>query len=240
MPASIPPSRKAIINLGLLTGFGSALAALLALALLAQSVAGGVTQEIDDSLRLRVHEHATPGLTAVMHFITGLGSWPFYVSAMLTIVPVFLAARWFRAARLLILTMAGAALLDTSLKLLFRRARPTPFFGLATPDTYSFPSGHALSALCFYGITASILAARTRSRRLRALVWTSSAILILAVGFSRVYLGVHYPSDVLAGYAAALVWVTAVSWIDRLLQKSGKGYGVAGSTPHDRIESETP
>jgi undecaprenyl-diphosphatase len=79
-----------------------------------------------------------------------------------------------------------------------------------------------LSALCFYGITASILAARIRGRTRRAVLWISAAILIFAVGFSRVYLGVHYPSDVIAGYAAALIWVTVVALADRFLQARGR------------------
>ena len=80
-----------------------------------------------------------------------------------------------------------------------------------------FPSGHALLSFCLYGVLAAVLAARLKGRRARALVWAAAALLVLLVGLSRLYLGVHYPSDVLAGYAAAFVWVVAVAAADRLL-----------------------
>ena len=63
---------------------------------------------------------------------------------------------------------------------------------------------------CFYGVMAAILTTRMKSRRLKTVIWTGAVLLALAVGFSRVYLGVHYPTDVLAGYAASIIWVGAV------------------------------
>jgi undecaprenyl-diphosphatase len=100
--------------------------------------------------------------------------------------------------------------LDQILKLCFHRPRPEAFFGLAIPATYSFPSGHALTATCFYGVLAGLLAARTRPLAGKAGLWALAATLAALIGLSRVYLGVHYPSDVLAGYAAAVVWMAAV------------------------------
>jgi len=106
-------------------------------------------------------------------------------------------------------------LLDLSLKHAFHRTRPTAFFG-ALPHSYSFPSGHALFSFCFYGVLAGLSAGRTRSQPARILIWTLAAVLVTAIGLSRIYLGVHYPSDVIAGYLAATLWVTALISLDRM------------------------
>jgi len=104
----------------------------------------------------------------------------------------------------------GAEALDQIMKLLFDRPRPEPFFGLASPITHSFPSGHAMVSCCFFGVLAMILAAREPSRARRISIFAAAAILVALMGFSRVYLGFHYPTDVLAGYAAAVVWLAVV------------------------------
>jgi len=105
------------------------------------------------------------------------------------------------------------------LKVSFARARPIPFFDTLLPDSYSFPSGHALYAACFYGVLAWLVAARIRDRSLKILIWVLAVMIALLIGLSRIYLGVHYPSDVIAGYAAAIVWVLTVIWADLLLKK---------------------
>ncbi|HMC29816.1 MAG TPA: phosphatase PAP2 family protein, partial [Candidatus Angelobacter sp.] len=84
------------------------------------------------------------------------------------------------------------------------------------PNSYSFPSGHALTSLCFYGVMAGLLSARIKSLPWRIALWTAAVLLIIAIGLSRIYLGVHYPSDVLAGYLAATVWVSAVIVLDHV------------------------
>jgi undecaprenyl-diphosphatase len=105
--------------------------------------------------------------------------------------------------------------LDISLKHAFHRIRPVPFF-VALPHTYSFPSGHALFSFCFYGVLAGLLADRTRSRTARIYLRLAAAVLIAAIGLSRIYLGVHYPTDVLGGYLAAAVWVSSMIAFDQL------------------------
>jgi undecaprenyl-diphosphatase len=113
------------------------------------------------------------------------------------------------------IAMIGAALLDVALKHAFRRPRPAPFFGVPLPLSASFPSGHALASFCFFGVLAALLAHRTRSYWRAALVWLAAAALIAAIGFSRIYLGVHYPTDVIAGYLAAAIWVGGLTFADR-------------------------
>jgi undecaprenyl-diphosphatase len=112
-------------------------------------------------------------------------------------------AIWFTVA------VVGSEILDEILKLVFHRARPVPFFG-TDPASYSFPSGHAMSSLCFYGVLAGLISAQIHSLRARILIWIASVVLIAGIGLSRIYLGVHYPTDVIAGYLAGGIWVNTL------------------------------
>jgi len=114
--------------------------------------------------------------------------------------------------------MAGASILLFTLKNIFQRARPQPFFETLLPASYSFPSGHSLLSFCFYGALAAIVTRRIERRLFQVIVWTFAGSLVALIGLSRIYLGVHYPSDVLAGYTAAFVWIVAVAVTDRFLQ----------------------
>lgn len=192
------------VPLSLLT----AVIALLLFAWLATSVLESRTQFFDLTVRAAIHKYASPALTTVMKGVTWLGSGQVLLPSVLCLLAIFLLRGMGREARLLIVTMAGAGVLDTVLKLSFHRARPAPFFGISPLDTYSFPSGHALVSFCFYGLLAELIA--LRQKRLRWLIWTLAGIIVALIGFSRIYLGVHYPSDVIAGYIAALFWMGAV------------------------------
>ncbi len=201
-------------------GFLAAAAALLLFAWLANEVLHGATAGFDAALRAEVHSWASPRLTVAMKGMTQLGAPPFIISAGLLAVWRLAAAGRRRAAMALVVSTFGAEALDQILKLVFRRPRPEPFFGIVEPSTYSFPSGHAITSACFYGVLAAILAARTQSLPLKICLWGFAATMAFLIGLSRVYLGVHYPSDVLAGYAAAVIWIGAVregylAWIRR-------------------------
>ena len=116
--------------------------------------------------------------------------------------------------------MAGAVVLENALKYAVHRTRPEPFFG-TPPESYSFPSGHALFSACFYGALAWMLAARTRNAGACAAIWTAALALIAAIGLSRVYLGVHYPTDVIGGYLVAAFWLAGL-----LASQSGRDAGL--------------
>jgi undecaprenyl-diphosphatase len=186
---------------------------------LAEEVLEGDTQQFDAFVRTAVHQLARPGLTRLMQVFSFLGSVAAVASICLVAICVSFYFRHARTGALLAITMLGAAALDVALKLAFHRPRPVAFFG-STPNTYSFPSGHALGSLCFYGILAAILAERARGRGAKFCVWATAVFLVGMIGFSRIYLGVHYPSDVIAGYCAAVVWVGAVGFLDRTLRTS--------------------
>ncbi len=208
-------------------GLAASVAAVLVFAWLAEHVAAGATIAFDAAVRACVHQHASPGLTALMRLVSAIGSpLPLFLLCALTFAAL-LAAHSQRAALFFAVTMIGAMALDATLKLSFQRARPVPFFGTPTPHSYSFPSGHALLLACYCGMVAALATARVRSRAARLLIWTAAAVLAGMVGYSRIYLGVHYPSDVIGGYAAAIVWVTAAAHADRLWQRRSGAAGVA-------------
>jgi undecaprenyl-diphosphatase len=152
-----------------------------------------------------------------MRGISFLGSTYFLLALTILVVVCFLLRHWRREAILFGITMAGAGLLDVTLKHAFHRTRPVPFFNVVAPSSYSFPSGHALASFCFYGALAAILSTRLRSRRIRIGLWTGSAAIVLLIGLSRIYLGVHYTTDVLAGFAAALIWIVVVAFVEQRL-----------------------
>lgn len=99
----------------------------------------------------------------------------------------------------------GAIGLNYLIKVLFGRVRPQLWNRIIDVGPYSFPSGHAMISLVIYGFIGYILA--KRYHRWRAWIFTFTIVLIIAIGFSRLYLGVHWPTDVIAGYAAGIVWL---------------------------------
>jgi undecaprenyl-diphosphatase len=212
--------RKA--GVALLVSLALAAGVLIFLSWLAEEVLEGDTRLFDEAVRASVNRHAQPRLTDAMRVVTYLGStavvWSLGACAF---VALYLARRR-RAALLLLVTMAGAAFLNATLKLSFHRARPEPFFDIAAPASYSFPSGHALFSFCLFGTLAAVVSRRVRGTAARVAVWASAALVVTLVGLSRIYLGVHYPSDVLAGYAAGFVWVTSVALVDGLLRRRGR------------------
>lgn len=172
----------------------------------------------DERIRLAVHSFASPGLTTTMRALSLYGGPVGLTPLGIVLAVVFLRRGWRRGALLVLVTMAGAGLLDVLLKLSFGRPRPAAFFGYPLPASHSFPSGHALFAASFLGGLAVLVSARVHGWLLRVAIWVAAIVLILLIGLSRVYLGVHYPSDVVGGYAVATVWVTAVALGDRLVR----------------------
>ena len=194
----------------LLISFASAVVALLLFAKLAEEMLEGDTLQFDDAVRQFVHSHSSAGLTVAMHLFTLVGS-PLFVSISATAgcVALWLTGRC-REAFMIAITVIGGGLLMWVLKMSFHRDRPEPFFDTPLPSSYSFPSGHALLSFCLCGAGAALLSAEHKKRWVRIAIWTFAAVLIVGIGYSRIYLGVHYPSDVLAGYLGALVWVLGV------------------------------
>ena len=210
------PETEVLVE-GPLVSLVIAVIAIFLLAWLAENVAAQHTVKFDSSVRAAVHAYATPVLTRLMFAISFMGSGGLIASAVLAFV-LFAYFEWRRAAIWLAVTLAGALVLELTLKFAFHRPRPVPFFG-PVPRTYSFPSGHSLFSFCFYGVLAGLLAGRVRSKPARVLVWVVAASLVIAIGLSRIYLGVHYPSDVVAGYLTGAIWAASMVALDRLRRR---------------------
>lgn len=211
--------------LGLLLSLGliAAVGCLIFFYRLAEEIKARNTLEFDESALTFFNQFASPRLTLFMRAVTYLGSNEFLIIAGAYVVIAFVLVRWKRAMVIFLVTMAGAAVLNSTLKMLFGRERPEPFFGIPPPSSYSFPSGHALFSFCFYGVVAAVISARIKNPSKRIAVWVTASALVILIGFSRVYLGVHYPSDVLAGYTAAFVWLVVVASADRIMKHNISG-----------------
>ncbi len=214
-PDGPAPARREI---GLVVILGLIALAVLAFVHLGGEVGEGETRAFDEALLLalrRTGDVAQPvgphWLQVTMLDFTALGGTS--VLTLLTVLAVgFLAMqrRWGRAA-FLVLATSGGALLSFWLKANYARPRPTLVAHLVEVVDPSFPSGHAMNSAIIY-LTLGVLLARAASaRRLKAYLVGVAMLLTLLVGCSRVYLGVHYPTDVLAGWTVGAAWA-ALCW----------------------------
>lgn len=207
------------LSLSLLIGLATAILTLIFFGWIADEALEGDARWFDDATRAAVHQFATPMLTAIMRGFSFVGSTIALTAGTIFVVIRFVRRKWKHEAKLFAVTMGGAALLNITLKLAFKRPRPVPFFNLTAPETYSFPSGHALTSAVFFGALAAILSARIKSKRVRMAVWIVCAAMFLLIGLSRIYLGVHYTTDVIAGFAAALIWILVVRFVELQLAR---------------------
>lgn len=192
--------------------------ALLCFAWLSEEVMERGTARFDSHFRELIHQFAAPPVTAIFRFATNLGDWPVVMFGTLALLFFFLYRGDRDYASVVLITMTGAGILDGTLKLAFHRLRPDPYFGGARLTTYSFPSGHALISLCFYGLIAGMISFHVKKRWQAVLAWCIAVVLIALIGLSRIYLGMHWPSDVLAGYSAAIIWMGAVRVMARRVE----------------------
>lgn len=218
-PAKVPKtSRLAVITGAILsTGMAFAVSAILFFAWIAEEVFEGESTTFDNTIREFIHKFAADRLTAMMQVFSFLGSTVFISTASLLLVLLFIFKRQSRAAVLLAIVMIGAIILNYTLKINFGRMRPVPYFDTPLPDSFSFPSGHSLFSACFYGISTWLLLSRAAGGYLKLTISVAAGLIILFVGVSRIYLGVHYPTDVIAGYVAAFVWLTSVTWTNGVI-----------------------
>jgi len=189
-------------------GFGVAVVLLYLFAWLANEVLEQETYSLDAATLASIDRFSSPRLTLLAEGISQLGSLVIFILAGALLV-VFLWQRRWGAALTLILVTAGAQVLNDLLKGLFQRTRPEPLTGLIDVQQYSFPSGHAMVAAAFYLYVAYLCWRLVRGWWRGALV-AGLVLLVLLIGLARLYLGVHYLSDVIAGYLAGFVWTLAV------------------------------
>ena len=196
------------LGIYLVAGFALLLAASASFGWLADEVGEGSTQRFDDAVLLWLNQHSSPMLTRLALEVTALGSGGPVVMLMLVATAFLWISRHRYSVVMLWAAVLGGEVLNALLKSAFDRPRPRLFAWKTTASLSSFPSGHAMSSVIVYVTLAYLLARLAPSRAMRRLTFAFAAVLVLGIGWSRMYLGVHYPSDVLAGYAAGFAWST--------------------------------
>lgn len=174
----------------------------------------------------------SPTLTSVMKFFTFIGSTKMVIILSLLIM-LFLYKVLHHRLELILFTVVilGAAALNFLLKHLFHRMRPN-LHRLIDISGFSFPSGHAMSAFALYGIVAFLLWRHIPTKWGRSLLIFISSFMILMIGISRIYLGVHYPSDIIGGYFASGFWLAISIWFFQFYieKRYNKKYKLGGGS----------
>lgn len=196
---------------------------------LADEVMEGETHAFDTAVLLALRSPGNPDdpigprwFEEMVRDFTSLGSIGVLTFLTLAAFGFLLLQGQFRAGVLLIVSIAGGGILSTVLKLSFARPRPELVAHQTHVITSSFPSGHALIAAVTYLTLGALLARVQPNLLLKAYLLLLAVVLTVIVGCSRVYLGVHWPTDVLAGWAGGTVWALFCWLIARWLQRRGK------------------
>lgn len=206
---------------------GAVAVALAGVVALAAEIAEGDTRGFDGAIMTalrRSGDLAQPvgpaWLSSAMLDFTALGGVSVLTLLTILAVGLLLAQRKWRRALFLVAAISGGAMLNAGLKIGFARPRPELVAHLVKVHDLSFPSGHAMNSAVVYLTLGVLLARAERGRRVKAYLLAGAVLLTLLVGCSRVYLGVHYPTDVLAGWTvgaswATLCWLVAEWWRQR-------------------------
>jgi undecaprenyl-diphosphatase len=197
-----------------------------AFAKLASEVFEGDTMAFDRYLITALRNPADPSVPigprwfrSAMLDVTALGGVTGLTLLTMIVAGYLLIARKTATAVFLVVAIAGGALASSLLKLGFHRPRPDIVAHLVDVNTTSFPSGHAMNSAVVYLTLGALLARTHRLYRERIYILAVTMILTLGIGFSRVYLGVHWPSDVMAGWMVGGAWATLCSLVARWLQQ---------------------
>ncbi len=185
-------------------------------------VLAGKAGYIDDNLIRIVQGWESPGLTDLMETFTWLGSTNVAIIIALVAIVVLAVLLKHRMELVLFVLVVGLApLLNRLIKSIFERERPT-LHRLIEEVGYSFPSGHSMSAFTVYGILVYLLWRHVPSAWGRALMIVIGLALTLFIGISRIYLGVHYPSDVIGGYLLSGAWIgLSIEVFERTVRRKG-------------------
>ncbi|WOD40221.1 phosphatase PAP2 family protein [Nodosilinea sp. E11] len=195
---------------------GFCLLLLLGLAELADEVLEQESFLLDEATLLWINQFTHPWLDRVMLAATRLGDPSTVVPLACIGFSLLLWRREWRVATLFAIACTGGAVLSIGLKLFFSKPRPQLWPQLITEHTYSFPSGHALGSMVLYGFSSYLLV--QYFPQWRGLIYGLATLLIGAIGLSRIYLGVHWPTDVLAGYAIGFLWISGCIALLKLKQ----------------------
>ena len=202
---------------------------LLLFGLVAEAVAVGGTHDLDRLLLLSLREASNaadpigpPWLEEAMRDLSAMGSTAVLTFITLAVVGYLAVTRRGNAAMMVLGAVISGTIVGQIMKIGFSRPRPDLVPHATEVFTASFPSGHAMMAAVVYLTLGALLARTEARRRVKSYVISIAAVLTLLVGLSRIYLGVHWPSDVVAGWALGAGW-SALAWLTMLwLQGRGK------------------
>lgn len=182
--------------------FGAAIAASIGFAILAAEMRAGALDRLDRAVELAIHRLDAQPLDLVMKAAARIGSNLVLLPAVAAVTALAIRLRRRAVAVILVIDTIVVITAHGALQLMFSRERPRLFDKIALPTGYSFPSGHAMSAVGIYGvIAAALIALYPRARRP---VIAAAITLIAMIGLSRIYLGVHWPSDVIGGFLGGI------------------------------------
>lgn len=200
-------------------------------ALVAFAVTQGWTAEFDRSVLLALRDSADTSdawgpawFEEIAAELTALGGYPILVTVSITVLTVLILLRHHAAAVFLALALTGGTALSTGLKQVFSRARPDLVDHLDRTFTASFPSGHATVSMLAYLTLAAVAVRFVPRHAVRVFLPTAAIVLAVIIGASRVYLGVHWPSDVLAGWALGIGWAS-LCWLIAHYRSVRRGNG---------------
>jgi undecaprenyl-diphosphatase len=212
-----------LLSLAVLSVFGYGFVAL------ADEVTEGETHAVDRALLLALRDPSNPAnplgpswLEEAARDITGLGGYAILTLLTVAAVGYLVMVRKNGAALLVIAAVTGGMMLSTGLKLGFERPRPDLVPYGTRVYTASFPSGHAMLSAVVYLTLGALMARMQQRRRVKTLILGLAVFLALLVGVSRVYLGVHWPSDVLAGWCVGAAWAALCWFVALQLQRRGQ------------------
>jgi len=204
---------------GLTRAFGVSALCFIAFACVALLVGFDRIAGFDKAVIRSVQGLETPTLTKAMEAVSSIGTTkPVIGIALVVMAFLFFVLRRRKELILFVVVLAGSTVLNNLLKALFRRERPT-LHRLVEEAGYSFPSGHSMAAISLYGITAYLLWRHIPSLAGRIVLVVFAAAIAGTIGFSRIYLGVHYPSDVIGGYFMSACWLAASIGVFQRLAK---------------------
>ena len=197
-------------------------------AILAGNVHANSEIAFDSAILSWLAERRTPSLNAAMKLLTEFGSARFLVLSSLIAVTILTLRRHWHSATYVAMVASGAGVLNALLKGMFARDRPE--LPIVTAGGFAFPSGHSMGAAAVYAAIAIVLI--TRFPRLRWPMLAICTTMVVVVGLTRAYLGVHYPSDIIAGWALGVTWAL---WLKPLV--IGRGFAPK-SIPRAELEAD--
>jgi undecaprenyl-diphosphatase len=191
---------------------------LVSLALAAAISGDNALVRFDHDFASSLHDHTGSPLIEFFKVIAWIGPKGVYLGGLLGAAWLIVRGEW-GPLGIGVITIIGGRLINMQLKQLFDRQRPHFPDPLATEPGAGFPSGHAMMATLGYGFLVMLVWSRLPTRRMRIALAASTVVYVLLIGFSRLYLGVHYPSDVIAGYAMGGAWLLLWAGLGRIAER---------------------